>query len=137
MGITADTLSVGEEVVRINNSIGGSSISGRATVERITPTGIIVLSNGVRLRGQSQPVYAGSDHYWCERSESSLGWFFKASSQRVADIKAQDIVAESERVIEEAYSAMRYRGRGNYSAALIERLVEACTNHLNLIKAQQ
>lgn len=99
-------LNVGDKLRLVNSGIGGSTVGPEVTVERLTPTGIAVLSNGERLNPKSR--YGG----WEVRgSTRGRGWasliYRLTSSERVQSALREREAQMRDQRVDNAYDTWR------------------------------
>ena len=125
-------LAAGDKVVRLTQRGFGHqrlSVFSETVVERLTPTGIAVLSNGTRL--SPEPRLWDEDHFWEPRGTAST-WsvphrYFRAESETVAKARHSDRVSATEAVIDSAYEKVK---EDRYSLASLDALNEAVSARL-------
>ena len=95
-------LNVGDKLREVGGGIGGSSIGPEVTVERLTPAGIAVLSNGERLNPRQ--VFGGWD---VRGSSSGLRIYRLANSERVQDALRENEARQCQHAVDSAHEAWR------------------------------
>lgn len=99
-------LNVGDKLREVDRGAGGSSIGPEVTVERLTPTGIAVLSNGSRLNPRK--TFGG----WEVRgSGAGNGWrirrYHRVDSEEVQDAIREYATKRRQNVVIDAFEAWR------------------------------
>lgn len=98
-------LDVGDKLREVGHGIGGSSVGPEVTVERLTPTGIAVLSNGDRLNPQQ--VFGG----WEVRGSNNRHWRIRrynlVDSEEVQDAIREYAIKRRQHAVDSAHEAWR------------------------------
>lgn len=99
-------LNVGDKLREVGHGIGGPRIGPEMTVERLTPTGIAVLSNGDRLNPRE--ILGG----WEVRGSSAgNGWrirrYHRVDSEEVQDAIREYAIKRRQYVVMDAYDTWR------------------------------
>ena len=126
------TLTVGDKLVSISSSnYLGRSIGKAVTVERLTPTGIAVLSNGERLNPAKGSRYG--EMFWEVRGGRNT-WtrdlYYRANGETAADARRQERDRADRYRIDAAYEASRKAGHTGKSLATLAAAIEVRARRL-------
>lgn len=126
-----DRLVAGDKVVYLTDPRLGRDMNvvKEAVVERLTPTGIAVLSNGERL--SPEPNTWSDDTFW-EARGTGTEWrsphrYYRAESESVAKARHAGRVLRTEIAIDKAYDQVR---KDRYSLESLDALNEAVSARL-------
>ena len=127
------TLTVGDKLVSITDSpFSGLSMGRAVTVERLTPTGIAVLSNGARLNPAKGARYG--EMFWEVRGGGNPSWtrarYYRADGERAAEARRQDRDRADKYRIDAAYDASRKAGHTDKSLAVLAAAIEVRARRL-------
>lgn len=128
-----DRLAAGDKVVHLTDPRLGRDalVAEEAVVERLTPTGIAVLSNGKRL--SPEPHTWSDDTFWEARGTGSASaWrsphrYYRAESELVAKARHAGRVLKTEIAIDKAFDQVR---KERYSLESLDALNEAVSARL-------
>ena len=126
------TLTVGDKLVSISSShFLGRSIGQTATVERLTPTGIAVLSNGERLNPAKCARYG--EMFWEVRGGGDA-WnrhrYYRADGEEAAEARRQERDQADKHRIDVAYNASCKAGHTDKSLAVLAAAIEVRVRRL-------
>ena len=129
---TDPTLTVGDKLVSISDSpFGGLSMGRAVTVERLTPTGIAVLSNGDRLNPAKGVRYG--EMFWEARGGRDA-WlrrlYYRADGGRAAEARRQVRDRADRYRIDAAYEGSRKAGHTDKSLATLAEAIEVRARRL-------
>lgn len=126
-----DRLAAGDKVVHLTDRGSGRDmhVVKEAVVERLTPTGIAVLSNGERLSPEPQTWDSGA--FW-EARGTGAEWrsphrYYRAESELVAKARHAGRILKTEVAIDKAYDQVR---KERYSLESLDALNEAVSARL-------
>ena len=100
---------VGDRLVNMASHFGGWLVYSTQTVEKITPTGIMVLSNGKRLN--PKPEFGG----WVERGKQYRDRWYHVDSPQHRGAMATEERKRAERDVTNAYDEWKKAARAGWT----------------------